>query len=341
MYALAWRPCGGGLLTGCEDGVVREWDRTTGVLETLYSHGDFEVVTLACSPCGRWVAAGCWDSCIVVLSRDLPPFRFATHQRQLPLGSLVFSRDGRWLVTTCGTDIAIYDWSSSNPCAGSSELRPVALARRQIHAERTTTPTSPGPLRTERSVASTAIAAVEISPNSEHMIAASFDGHLISWQLSGLPEQLREHASGARPSMSPTTPTGDSRKWTRRQQQQQQQQNQQQQQQQLEEERERAQRDGGCMLLLGKELSAAHSREIWDVTFCADGKRFVGAALNGNLLLGALDRPNVDASVQIGASELWTIHAHPFCPLIAVGDSRGRVHIREDLPVRAPLAAHT
>jgi WD40 repeat protein len=133
VYTMAYHPTSPMVATGCEDGVARLWDASTGKLDDrLLRHPDI-VYAVAFSPDGRSLATGCedggcrfWD---LATGKEVgEPIRHPGSVK-----SLAFTSDGRTLVTGCA-DGAVRSWELAThrpagpPLMHFGEITRVAIA---------------------------------------------------------------------------------------------------------------------------------------------------------------------------------------------------------------------
>jgi WD40 repeat protein len=100
VFSVAFSPTGEALASASSDNTVKLWEAATGKLLDSFPH-ETRVVRVAYSPSGRLLATGQWDGTVTIwnlASREQLSIVKADPQA---LSSLVFSRHGKTLTTTC------------------------------------------------------------------------------------------------------------------------------------------------------------------------------------------------------------------------------------------------
>jgi WD40 repeat protein len=102
IYAVAFTPDSKRVVTGSDDHSLRLWQVRNGKhLATLKGHTD-DVVAVAISPQDGTIASGSWDHTIRLWNGRTGRFIKTLANQGTQAGSLSFSPDGRYLLSSCG-----------------------------------------------------------------------------------------------------------------------------------------------------------------------------------------------------------------------------------------------
>jgi WD40 repeat protein/predicted Ser/Thr protein kinase len=109
VVCVAFHPEGARLVTASSDGTVRQWDAATGKeVETPYDRHSGEVAVARYSPDGLWIASAGTDRTVRVWRATGRQDRAVLHGHKGTVVNLVFSVDGRRLVSA--SDTPPFNW---------------------------------------------------------------------------------------------------------------------------------------------------------------------------------------------------------------------------------------
>ena len=194
VYQAVYSTDGTRIITAGGDGTVRIWDAANGSLVRVLTHGGkrLRYGAVAAIPDGKLVAAidvkgevaHVWDTATGALLAEL-------RNSALNLFSLAFSADGRWLATSGGNDVRVFDvgtWAQVRTLAGQRRLSWDPTGPRLLtgSAEGDVSIWAiPGGsrLRHLREIGEP-VNRVAFSPNGELVVAASEDGAEQVWDAT-------------------------------------------------------------------------------------------------------------------------------------------------------------